>query len=68
MEAKKGGVVMRVTSSYGEEYDLDVQGAIDILEYAARQYCRDHLDGDIRHLYTRKEILNSIALLREEVA
>jgi len=58
---------MKVTSSYGEEYDLDVQGAMDILEYAAKQYCQE-LGGDIRHLYTRKEILNSIALLKKEVA
>jgi|GEM_PF-3397858 len=55
---------MKSITSDGEDYDLDVQGAIAILEYAARQYCQDHLDGDIRHLYTRKEILDSLALLK----
>ena len=55
---------MKSITNWGEEYDLDVQGAIDILEYAARQYCQE-LNGDIRHLYTRKEILDSIALLKE---
>ena len=57
---------MKAITEFGEEYDLDVQGAIAILEYAARQYCQE-LDGDIRHLYTRKEILGSIALLKEVV-
>jgi len=57
---------MKSITSDSEEYDLDVQGAIAILEYAARQYCKE-LDGDIRHLYTRKEILDSIALLKEVV-
>ena len=55
---------MKSITNWGEEYDLDVQGAIAILEYAARQYCQE-LNGDIRHLYTRKEILDSIALLKE---
>ena len=56
---------MKAITEFGEEYDLDVQGAIAILEYAARQYCQE-LDGDIRHPYTRKEILGSIALLKRE--
>ena len=53
---------MKSITSDSEEYDLDVQGAIAILEYAARQYCKE-----LRHLYTRKEILDSIALLKEVV-
>jgi hypothetical protein len=58
---------MKSITSDGEEYDLDVQGAMDILEYAAKQYCKE-LGGDIRHLYTRREVLDSIFLLKKEVS
>jgi hypothetical protein len=57
---------MKSITNTGEEYDLDVQGAMDILEYAAKQYCKE-LGGDIRHLYTQREVLNSIFLLKKEV-
>ena len=57
---------MKAITNWGEEYDLDVQGAMDILEYAAKQYCQE-LGGDIRRLYTQREVLDSIFLLKKEV-
>ena len=54
----------------GEEYDLDVQGAIAILEhtaFVAGRYSK-LLYGEDSCLYTQKEILDSIDLLKKEVA
>ena len=59
-------MLTKAITNWGEEYDLDVQGAMDILEYAAKQYCQE-LGGDIRHLYTQREVLDSIFLLKKEV-
>lgn len=56
---------MKVTSRDGEQYDLDVQGAIAILQYAASVYCTQYC-ADM--LYTSEEVSASLALLKKEVA
>lgn len=52
----------------GEEYDLDVQGAIAILEHAASEHCQYLYRHETTPVYTQKEILDSIDLLKKEVA
>ena len=59
---------MKSIMNTGEEYDLDVQGALVILEYAASEHCQYLYRHETTPFYTQKEILDSIALLKKEVA
>jgi|TARA_B110000093_G_scaffold68091_1_gene73986 hypothetical protein len=58
---------MKAITRDGEEYDLDVQGAIAILGHAASEHCKYLYTHETTPIYTDWEISASLALLKEEV-